>query len=178
MLRLCATARVGRWCSTCAFGVLKIPYVGSRPASVGQPGTKRTCRHCAPGLVSEESEVIYSQIALTASAFKDLCSSCSDCPSALDMSVSSSGQTCSRWLCYGLYMLTALTSLGQHFSAHLVLDDSSLSSSADAKCRGKRYCVSTQMARKPPPVEISVTKGLYDGGRSSDPERIALASSS
>ncbi len=79
----------------------------------------------------EESEVIWPpQIVLTASAFKDL-----GAAAALDLlfpepqwrrRVSRSGQTCSRWLCYGSFLrLTALTSgpalLGARFDDSVII---------------------------------------------------------
>ncbi len=125
-----------------ALWVPQIRLCGLRPASCGQPGTKLTCRLLCAEPGQRRSPRSFGLLRLSSTLLKtwaqQLLLILARAP-WWRRRFPSSGQTCSRWLCYGSF-LRQLTNPGQHFSAHLVFDDSVIIQRWVDGAKGKRYC--------------------------------------
>ena len=158
---------------------LKIPYVGSRPASCRAAWNKADMPFIVRQAWSkEESEVIWPpQIVLTASAFKDL-----GAAAALDLVPERLGGGVGFPLAVkpvhggsamGLSKVDSADQLGPALLGALGFDDSVIIQQWVDGVEVSVTVLSDADGEKTlPPVEISVTKGIYDTDARLDPERI------
>lgn len=158
---------------------LKIPYVGSRPASCRAAWNKADMpfivRHT---WAKEDSEVIWPpQIVLTASAFKDL-----GAAAALDLIPERLGGGVGFPLAVkpvhggsamGLSKVENVDQLGQALLGALAFDDSVIIQQWVEGVEVSVTVLSDASGEKTfPPVEIVVTKGIYDTDARLDSERV------